>query len=504
MKNIIVNMVWERANLHIEFKNNVKKAILFNKDKEYELKTKNNIITIPFYNIKDGSILDEGIYNIKIDNELLKINKEQYKELDNLSRILKYKDVYSYTVELSSDEERILTIETAFWLKNRKPHKNNMIKEGIGFKNKIKKFLLTIKYLLMNLVYKIGRLFKNKRNVLFLSENDNELSVNLKPLKETLEKEKYYKINTFTINTFKHNVSILTRFKEVFEIAKSDYVVIDNYTPILTYLKLSDNVKLIQLWHAAIGFKSVGYARFGKTGSPHPYISGHRRYDYAIVDSEKLIEVYEEVFGISKEKILPLGLPRLDNFLNKKNIDETKKELFDEYPNLKDKKIILFAPTYRGKGQKDAFYDMDKITQKELYDYAKNNNAIVLFKFHPFINNKLEIKKEYNDLLIDISEYKSINDLLYLTDILITDYSSCAYEASLLDIPIIFYRYDKEEYEYVRGIHTADAFTSKTIEVVEENMLINSIKELMNIKRKNIKYEERNSCEKIIENIFRR
>jgi len=85
--------------------------------------------------------------------------------------------------------------------------------------------------------------------------------------------------------------------------------------PIFKYIDLSDKTKLIQVWHAGVGFKSVGYARFGFAG-PEPYDSCHRKYDYAIVGSKALVPVYAEVFGIDKNKILPYGLPRLDNFLD--------------------------------------------------------------------------------------------------------------------------------------------------------------------------------------------
>ena len=66
MKNKIVSVVWERANLYIEFENKIKIATIFNNENKYNLKVKDNKIIIPFYNIKDGEILKDGIYKIKI------------------------------------------------------------------------------------------------------------------------------------------------------------------------------------------------------------------------------------------------------------------------------------------------------------------------------------------------------------------------------------------------------------------------------------------------------
>ena len=494
-------MYWERANLHIILSEDIKSAYIFSEHKTFELEFKNNELTLPFYNIPEGSILSAGKYLIKVNELTLKVSKEELKNLDSLTRIHKYKDVCAYTVDLNINDDFELIINTEFYIKDTKPTKEKFVKSKTKLKDKIKMFIKYISYKLMNLVYKIAHIFSGKNNVLIFAENDNELSVNLEPLYKEVKESKKYKVKVLTNNCFKNKVNPLYRLKEIIAIAKARYIVIDNYTPILTYVNLNKRTTLIQLWHAAIGFKSVGYARFGKDGSPHPYVSGHRYLDHVIVDDESLIDVYKEVFGISKEKIHPFGLPRLDNFLEEKQVNESIEKVYESYNFLKDKRVILFAPTYRGKGQKEAYYDMDKINQQELYEYCKNNNFVCVFKFHPFTNNKIEIKDEYKDLLVDVTEYKSINELLYVTDILITDYSS-AYEATLLDIPIIFYRYDKEEYEYTRGIHTADVFKGKTIEITTSEELINNINQLKEYKRKDIKYKKRDSIKKIIEEIF--
>ena len=94
-----------------------------------------------------------------------------------------------------------------------------------------------------------------------------------------------------------------------------------------------------------------------------------------------------------------------------------------------------------------------------------------------------------------------VNDLIYVSDIMITDYSSCAYEYSLFDRPLIFYRFDKEIYEYERPMHTVDAFTSKQYEVKEFEELMKVLNELKNVKienrYKNVKDDSNNACSEI-------
>ena len=76
-------------------------------------------------------------------------------------------------------------------------------------------------------------------------------------------------------------------------------------------------------------------------------------------------------------------------------------------------------------------------------DYA------IIIKLHPFCSEKFTIDDEYKDRIIDLSDEDEINDLLFITDILITDYSSCVFEASMLDIPMLFYAFDL--YSYIAG-----------------------------------------------------
>ena len=72
---------------------------------------------------------------------------------------------------------------------------------------------------------------------------------------------------------------------------------------------------------------------------------------------------------------------------------------------------------------------------------------------HPFITEKISIESKYAQWIYDFSEEKDINELFYVTDILITDFSSNIYEFSLQRKPIIFFAPDKDFYQLTRGVH---------------------------------------------------
>ena len=125
---------------------------------------------------------------------------------------------------------------------------------------------------------------------------------------------------------------------------------------------------------------------------------------------------------------------------------------------------------------------------------------------HPFVTEKINIPSKYQNKIYDYSNL-DINDLIYISDIMITDYSSCAYEFSLFNRPLIFYRFDKELYEYQRPMHTVDSFTKKQYEVktLAELMKILDKNKDIEIKDrfKNIKKDEKeSSCEKILKDII--
>lgn len=241
--------------------------------------------------------------------------------------------------------------------------------------------------------------------------------------------------------------------------ATSEVILLDDYFGLLKSVKIdTSRTRVIQLWHAGSGFKSVGYSRFGNIGSPklwHP----HRQYTYAITGSKHLVPVYAEAFGIEESAVIPTGLPRVDWFLDDARTERFASEFHAAYPELVRKRVILFAPTFRGRSIYSAFYDYSWIDFEALYE-AVGPDTVVLFRMHHFVKDRIDIPLPYRDRFFDFTDFADGLSLLHLVDLLITDYSSIIYEFSLLDRPMMFYAPDRVNYAATRGFHRDYAETA--------------------------------------------
>ena len=299
---------------------------------------------------------------------------------------------------------------------------------------------------LLNIYYKKYWKMPVKMNrVTFISGRRSELSGNEKFVYDKLKDIKGIDFQFLMFSSAKghYNIENIKRFFELY--TTSRVVIVDDYFRMLNIVPKKDDVKLFQLWHACGAFKTFGFTRIGKDGGPRQWAKNHRMYDYAVVSSKNISKHYAEGFGISDSCILPSGVPRTDIFCDSGYKEKTRAAFFEKYPQLKNKKIILFAPTFRGKGQMSAYYPTDKFNPNEICSALGDEYAIII-KLHPFCKEKYRIEEKYKDRIIDLSNADELNDLLFVTDLLITDYSSVVFEASLLDIPMLFYAFDLDEY----------------------------------------------------------
>lgn len=227
--------------------------------------------------------------------------------------------------------------------------------------------------------------------------------------------------------------------RKAYRMATSSYIFLnDNFLP-LAYMKPAGETKIVQLWHGMGSFK-----KFGGSTEKDPEVrteleTASRNTDHILASSENIKKNYAEAFMVPEEKVLCIGCPQADYYFKKHNIAAWKEELYARYPDMRGKKLVLYAPTFRG----DAKRDRELLSA---FDFAKFKKELgeeyyLMVRLHPQINSA-----RVPEGVADMTAYKNIRKLLCMTDILIADYSSIAVEYSLLNRPIILYAFDKEWY----------------------------------------------------------
>src|SRR5699024_1141890 len=117
-----------------------------------------------------------------------------------------------------------------------------------------------------------------------------------------------------------------------------------------------NNLKIIQLWHAAGAFKKFGYSTVGTKFGPHPLylklVPIHSNYTHVYVSSKNVVHDYAEAFNMHPSRIFSYGVPRIDLLNRKQDMERIKSLIMDDNPLLKNEKKIrvLIAPTYRADG----------------------------------------------------------------------------------------------------------------------------------------------------------
>lgn len=244
-------------------------------------------------------------------------------------------------------------------------------------------------------------------------------------------------------------LKIVDWVRSIYHLATSKKVFVDNYYGFLAVTKFRPDTQCIQLWHAAGAIKRFGLKdQTIKNRLPRACIrfkKVYKRFDFVVVGSEKMAAIFQVAFDLSTKQILRTGIPRTDFFFDEPAKKEAGQSLKHDFPIINEKKVILYAPTYR---ENEFNASVLKLDIEKVYN-ALSDDYVLFLNLHPKIKAKVE--HEYPAFIFDVPVHININDVLIITDILITDYSSISFEFSLLTKPVIFFAYDLEEYVHSKG-----------------------------------------------------
>lgn len=240
------------------------------------------------------------------------------------------------------------------------------------------------------------------------------------------------------------------------DIATAKYVFVNEGSNVISAIPLRKETKIIQLWHGCGAFKKFGLSTadliFGESRKQqlrHPF---NKNYSLVTVSSPEVIWAYKDAMNIPEDSdiVKATGSSRTDIFYDEEFLSSCRDKLYEVMPQAQGKKVILYAPTFRGRVAKAKTPDMLNI--KMFYDNF-GDDYVLLFKHHPVVKNPPSILEEYKDFAVNIGNSMAIEELLPVADICISDYSSLVFEYSLFEKPLIFFAYDLDEYFDWRGFY---------------------------------------------------
>lgn len=308
---------------------------------------------------------------------------------------------------------------------------------------------LIVKFNLLNIVslfYYIFRIFKIKNNKIFCQNFTSGKGIGDSPKYIALEllkdKEKKYDIvwavnNPKQIKDVPNGIRLVKIYsiRYFYEMTTSKVWISNTRFELFTRKRKSQFY--IQTWHSPLRLKKI-------ENDAIEYLSDY--YKKCMKNDSKMIDVilsgcefstniYKSAF-LYNGKILEIGTPRCDVFFDKKYMNEMKDNIKKKY-NLDNKKIILYAPTFRKyNSTNDYLMNFKCICPKIKNDYN------LLVRSHPSEKINFDVREGF----IDVSSYPDMQDLICCADILVTDYSSCSFDMLIANKPCILLVKDIEEY----------------------------------------------------------
>lgn len=294
--------------------------------------------------------------------------------------------------------------------------------------------------------------------VLFVEVHGNVLSDNFRLLYRRIKKNGGYRVHIHYLQSGETGkVDYIKRCCGMLkDLADAKYVFLNDGCNVIGSIPMREGTVLTQTWHACGAFKKFGFStaelKYGGNAGDfkkYPYYGNTK---YVTISSPKIAWAYEEAMQLEKhpESLKPTGVSRTDVFFHPKFIQAAKEHLYQCMPNAKGKKIILYAPTFRGQSA-DAV-SPDQLDFQMMME-ALSDDYVLVLKHHPFVRNRPKMSIGCSNFAKDLTDELSIEELLCVSDICITDYSSVVFEYSLFHRPMVFFAYDLEEYFDWRGFY---------------------------------------------------
>ncbi len=330
----------------------------------------------------------------------------------------------------------------------------------------------------------------NPKMIIFLSFHGRGYSDNPKAIYEAMKKDERFADYRFIWVMRKKAMQEVEGAKVVpylwpqyfLAMARAKYWVSNCKLP--DYLHKKKQQVYLQTWHGT-PLKRLGHDIIAPEGTTFyrskmtlqqmraTYDVDVARYNYMISPNAFCTEVFQSAFGIDKERLIETGYPRNDCLSNydQDELIQIKKK----YDIPLEKKVILYAPTWRDNSFVRAGYTFELEVDFARWKKMLGEDYVVIFKPHYLIISKFDMS-EVEGFVYQVDAKEDISNLYLISDVLVTDYSSVFFDYASLGRPIYFYMYDLEFYrEELRGFYI-DVHTELPGKIYEqEEMLLEAI-----------------------------
>jgi CDP-ribitol ribitolphosphotransferase len=240
-----------------------------------------------------------------------------------------------------------------------------------------------------------------------------------------------------------------------FHLANARLFVVDDYYFPMYVVRPRRGTTFIQVWHACGAFKKFGYSvldkHYGADAAQVEAIPIHTTYHRCLVSAARFIPAFAEAFNLPPARFTSaLGIPRTDLFFDPDRSAAAAAAVRRRYAIPEGKRVILYAPTYRASRMTNARDPLD--LDIAALEAAIGSDHVLLLRSHPFVRQRSRIAPS-SSFAIEVSDHPDINELMLVSDVLVTDYSSAIYEFALLGRPMAFFAPDHAAYEASRGFY---------------------------------------------------
>ncbi len=316
---------------------------------------------------------------------------------------------------------------------------------GLGYKT-MKVLVNYCGTLLLRGISNILNVFPIRKNrILFYSFNGKKYACNPYYISEYLEK--HYGENLEMIWSFKNPDEFancvpssckIVKFRSLkhYFYAKTSNVIIYNVQEQGELSKRKGQL-FVQTWHASNGYKNISHPKDALDQKRLALM--HKNYSIVLSGCESMSQRRVRTSMHFKGEIIH-GTPRMDVLINQER-PELMAKVRAYFGIDDDAKTVLYAPTWK-KDRSDSDYGLDYERLKESLESRFGGSWIILVRFHP--NMKVSDAFE-NEYIKNATNYPDIQELMYVADAMISDYSSCIWDYSFLDRPGFLFCTDFEE-----------------------------------------------------------